>query len=59
MADSTIGALPAAADLYDDSLLAAEQQGAAVRITGRMLKNLPRFPWRITWKPPRTRREKR
>lgn len=38
MADKNIGALPAAPDLYDDSLLVAEQQGAAVKITGKQWK---------------------
>ena len=38
MADKRIGELPAAADLYDDSLLAAEQQGGAVKVSGRLLK---------------------
>lgn len=39
MADKTVGSLPAAADLYDDSLLAAEQQGTAVKVTGRQFKS--------------------
>ena len=39
MADKNIGALAAAADLYDDSLLVAEQQGAAVKVTGRQFKS--------------------
>lgn len=49
MADSTIGALaavveaaigelPGIADLYDDSLLAVEQQGEARHMTGRQWK---------------------
>ena len=32
MADRTIGGLPPVAELYDDSLLAVEQQGEACRI---------------------------
>ena len=39
MADSNIGALPLAPDLADDSLLVMEQQGAAMKLTGGMLKN--------------------
>lgn len=39
MADSNIGALPLAPDVADDSLLVMEQQGAAMRLTGGMLKN--------------------
>lgn len=46
MADSTIGALneapigslPGIEDLYDDSLLAVEQQGEARKMTGRQWK---------------------
>lgn len=38
MADSNIGALPLAPDLADDSLLVMEQQGAAMKLTGGMLK---------------------
>lgn len=38
MADKRIGELPAAADLYDDSLLVAEQQGVAVKVSGRLFK---------------------
>ena len=33
MADRTIGGLPPVAELYDDSLLAVEQQGEACRMT--------------------------
>ena len=40
MADRTIGALPAAPGVYDDTLFAAEQQGKAVRVTGRQLRSL-------------------
>lgn len=39
MADKTIGALPAAASIEDDSLLVAEQQGEAVHFTGKQLKD--------------------
>lgn len=39
MADSNIGALPLAPDVADDSLLVMEQQGAAMKLTGGMLKN--------------------
>lgn len=42
MADKTIGSLPHAPDLYDDSLLVAEQQSEAVSITGRQIKNFAR-----------------
>lgn len=38
MADKTIGSLPAAADLYDDSLMVAEQQGQAVSVSGALFK---------------------
>ena len=40
MADKNIGALPDAAAVYDDSLFVAEQQGAAVKITGKQLREL-------------------
>lgn len=39
MADKTIGALPAAASIEDDSLLVGEQQGEAVHFTGKQLKD--------------------
>lgn len=39
MADSNIGALPLAPDVADDSLLVMEQQGAAMKLTGGMLKD--------------------
>lgn len=39
MADRTIGSLPAAASIEDDSLLVAEQQGEAVHFTGKQLKD--------------------
>ncbi len=42
MADSNIGALPQATDLNDDSLLVAEQQGKAVKITGAQFKEFGR-----------------
>ena len=38
MADRTIGSLPKAPDLYDDSLLVIEQQGAAASLEGRQIK---------------------
>lgn len=38
MADSNIGALPQAVNLDDDSLLVAEQQGQAVKVTGAQFK---------------------
>ena len=38
MADSSIGSLPQAANLDDDSLLVAEQQGQAVKVTGAQFK---------------------
>lgn len=38
MADSSIGALPLATNVADDSLLVMEQQGQAMRLTGQMLK---------------------
>lgn len=38
MADKNIGSLPSAPDLYDDSLMVAEQQGEAVKITGRQFR---------------------
>lgn len=38
MADNSIGALPLASGVADDSLLVMEQQGEAMRITGGMLK---------------------
>lgn len=40
MADKHIGALPAAFAIYDDSLFVAEQQGKAVKIAGRQLRDL-------------------
>lgn len=42
MADQTIGSLPAASDLRDDSLLVAEQQGEAVSVSGALLKAFAR-----------------
>ncbi len=42
MADKTIGSLPAAPDLYDDSLLPVEQQGQAVKLTGAQIKGFAR-----------------
>ena len=42
MADRTVGSLPRAADLYDDSLLEIEQQGAAASLEGRQLKRFAR-----------------
>lgn len=42
MADSNIGSLPQAANLDDDSLLVAEQQGAAVKVTGAQFKEFGR-----------------
>ena len=42
MADSNIGALPQAANLDDDSLLVAEQQGQAVKVTGAQFKEFGR-----------------
>lgn len=38
MADSSIGSLPQAQTLDDDSLLVAEQQGQAVKVTGAQFK---------------------
>lgn len=38
MADKKIGELSAAAELYDDSMLVAEQQGKAVKVSGRLFK---------------------
>ena len=38
MADSTIGSLPAASTLNDSSLLVVEQLGAAMKLTGLLLK---------------------
>lgn len=38
MADRTVGSLPPAADLYDDSLLVVQQQGAAMSLSGAQLK---------------------
>ena len=40
MADRHIGVLPAAPAVYDDSLFVAEQQGKAVKITGRQLRSI-------------------
>lgn len=42
MADRTVGLLPRAPDLYDDSLLVIEQQGAAQSLTGGQLKSFAR-----------------
>lgn len=42
MADRTIGSLPRAAGLYDDSLLAMEQQGAAMSLSGGQIKSFAR-----------------
>jgi len=42
MADRTVGSLPKAPDLYDDSLLVIEQQGAAASINGRQIKQFAR-----------------
>ena len=42
MADRTVGALPRAPDLYDDSLLVVEQQGAAMSLAGAKLKAFAR-----------------
>ena len=42
MADSNIGSLPQAANLDDDSLLVAEQQGRAVKVTGAQFKEFGR-----------------
>lgn len=42
MADRTVGSLPRAAGLYDDSLLVIEQQGAARSLTGEQLKGFAR-----------------
>lgn len=42
MADRNIGALPPVPDIYDDTLLVAEQQGAAARISGAQLKKYAR-----------------
>ena len=42
MADSNIGALPQAEQLEDDSLLVAEQQGKAVKVTGAQFKEFGR-----------------
>lgn len=42
MADKTIGALPKAAGVYDDSLIPAEQQGEAVSVSGAVLKKYAR-----------------
>ncbi|NBI69380.1 hypothetical protein D1646_21980, partial [Pseudoflavonifractor sp. 60] len=42
MADSNIGALPQAEQLEDDSLLVAEQQGQAVKVTGAQFKEFGR-----------------
>lgn len=39
MADKTVGELPQVSELYDDSLLIAEQQGEAVSVPGSVLKN--------------------
>lgn len=42
MADRSVGALPPAPDLYDDSLLVIEQQGAAMSLNGAQLKGFAR-----------------
>ncbi len=42
MADSNIGSLPLAEGLDDDSLLVAEQQGQAVKVTGAQFKEFGR-----------------
>ena len=42
MADKPIGGLPRAPDIYDDSLLVMEQQGAAVSLSGAQLKKYVR-----------------
>lgn len=42
MADRTVGSLPLAPDLYDDSLLVIEQQGAALSLSGEQLKKYAR-----------------
>lgn len=42
MADRTIGSLPRAAGLYDDSLLVMEQQGAAMSLSGGQIKSFAR-----------------
>lgn len=42
MADSNIGSLPQAVSLDDDSLLVAEQQGEAVKVTGAQFKEFGR-----------------
>lgn len=39
MADSNIGALPLVPNLADDSLLVVEQQGQAMKLTGKQLKD--------------------
>ena len=39
MADKNIGSLPAAAAIDDNSLFVAEQQGAAVRVSGAVIKD--------------------
>lgn len=39
MSDSNIGALPLVPNLADDSLLVVEQQGQAMKLTGRQLKD--------------------
>lgn len=39
MADRTIGSLPRAAGIYDDSLLVMEQQGAAMSLSGGQIKS--------------------
>lgn len=42
MADRTIGSLPKAAGIYDDSLLVMEQQGAAMSLSGEQIKGFAR-----------------
>lgn len=38
MADKTVGELPAAQYLHNDSLFVVEQQGVAMKLTGRQIK---------------------
>ena len=42
MADKTIGELPAASEVYDDSLLVMEQQGEARSVQGALIKKYAR-----------------
>ena len=39
MPDSTIGELPQVGSLDDDSLMVVEQQGSAMKMTGRQFKD--------------------